>query len=56
MRGIRAKLVFSFAKFKLRELHKQAGCYISPSHHVADTKLQILVPFSSNFLGIIMLC
>ena len=61
--GIRAKLEFSFANttftFQSRDLqrcHKQAGCYISPGHHVADTELQILVRFSSNFVAIFMLC
>ena len=41
---------------KLPRCHKQAGCYISPGHHVADTKLQILVRFSSNFVAIFTLC
>ena len=48
-----------FSQFQSRELqrrHKQAGCYISPGHHVADTELQILVRFSSNFVAIFMLC
>ena len=59
-----AKLVFSFASttvlshFQSREsqrCHKQAGCYISPGHHVADSELHILVHFSSEFLAIIVL-
>jgi len=36
--------------------HKQAGSYIFPGHHVADTELQILVRFSSNFVAVFMLC
>ena len=62
--GIRAKLEFSFAEYyfhifshgTFKGRHKQAGCYISPGHHVADTELQILVRFSSNLVAIFMLC
>ena len=63
LRGIRAKLAFSFAKLyyfhifshmSFKGVIKQAGYYISPGHHVAGTKLQILVCFSSNFLAIIV--
>ena len=48
-----------FSHFQSRELqrcHKQAGRYISPGRQVADTKLQILVRFSSNFVAFFMLC
>ena len=58
--GIRAKLEFTLRilllHFQTRDLqrcHKQAGGYISPGHHVADTEL---VRFSSNFVAIFMLC
>ena len=47
-----------FSHFQSRELercYKQEGLYISPGHHIADTELQILVRFSSNFFAIIML-
>ena len=44
-----------FQSRELQRYHKQAGCYISPGHHDADTKLQIPVCFSSNFLAIIVL-
>ena len=30
--------------------------YISPVDHIADTELQILVHFSSNFVANVMLC
>ena len=49
----------TFTLFQSRErqrCHKQAGCYISPGHHAADTELQILVRFSLNFVAIFMLC
>ena len=45
-----------FQSRDLQRCHKQAGCCISPGHHVADTELQILVCFSSNFLAIFTLC
>ena len=44
--------------FQLRELqrcYKQAGGYISPGHYVADTGLQIVSRFSSNFEANLML-
>ena len=44
-----------FQSRELQRCHKQAGCHISPGHHVASTELQILVRFSSNFLAIIVL-
>ena len=55
--------MFSFANtashFQSRELqrcHKQAGVFISPGHHVANTELQILARFSSNVVANLMLC
>ena len=63
LRGIRAKMECSFANTKFtfsvtrrQRCHKQGGRYISPGHPVADTELQILVCFSSNFVAIFMLC
>ena len=38
-----------------KRCHKQAGWYISPGHHVAETELQILVRISSNFVAVFML-
>ena len=49
-------LLSHFQSRDLQRCHKQAGCDISPGHHVADTELQILVRFSSNFVAIFMLC
>ena len=49
-------LLHIFKSRDLQRCHKQAGCYISPGHHVADTELQILVRFCSNFVAIFMLC
>ena len=49
-------LLSHFQSCELQRCHKRAGCYISPGHHIADTELQILVCFSSNFVAIFMLC
>ena len=49
-------LLSHFHSRELQRCHKQAGCYTSSGHHVADTELQILVHFSSNFIAIFMLC
>ena len=49
-------LLSHFQSRELQSCYKQAGCYISPGHHVAATKLQSLVFFSSNFVAIFMLC
>ena len=49
-------LLSHFQSHELQRCHKQAGCCISPSHHVANTELQILVYFSSNFVAIFILC
>ena len=44
-----------FQSCELQRCHKQAGVYISPGHHVAETELQILVRISSNFVAVFML-
>ena len=49
-------LLWRFQSHDLQSCHKQARCYISPGNHFADTKLQILVRFSSNLVSIFMLC
>ena len=49
-------LLSHFQSCELQRCHKQAGRYISPGHHVADTKRQILVRFSSNLVAIFILC
>ena len=49
-------LLSHFQSCELQRCHKQAGGYISPGHHVADTELQILARFSSNFVANLMLC
>ena len=50
------ELNWSFlSHFSVRDLqrcHKQAGCSVSPGHHAANTELQILARFSSNFVAI----
>ena len=48
-------LLSHFQSFELQRFHKQACSYMSPGHHIANTKLQILARFSSNFVAIIML-
>ena len=49
-------LLSHFQSRELQRCHKQAGVFISPGHHVADTELQILARFSSNFVANLMLC
>ena len=48
-------LLSHFQSLELQRCHKQAGRYISPGHHIANTELQILVRSSLNFIAIIML-
>ena len=43
-----------FQSRELQRCHKQAGYYISPGHHVAETEL-LLVSISSNFVAVFML-
>ena len=49
-------LLSYFQSRELQRCHKKADGYISPGHHAADTELQILARFSSNFVANLMLC